>query len=92
VSLTPANPAQSRIEIGAWRLRKSKWSATLFVIIYRYEVLGVAARKDRELDGPRPEVLARLEGPDAATFRTDAHGGVSFYPDGRRVEPRLPGR
>jgi len=43
-------------------------------------------------DYPRREVLARLECPGAATFRTDAHGTVSFYPDGRRVEPRLPGR
>ena len=38
MSLAPANPAQSRIEIGAWRLRKSKWSAILFVMICPYRV------------------------------------------------------
>ena len=41
---------------------------------------------------PPQEVLARLEGLKAATFRTDAHGAVTFYLDGRSVEPRLPGR
>ena len=43
-------------------------------------------------DYPRREVLARLEGSKVATFRTDEHGAVTFYLDGRGVEPRLPGR
>ena len=54
----------------------------------RYAVISAC----NPLGYPRPEVLARLEGLGIATFRTDAHGAVSFYLDGRSVEPRLPGR
>ena len=56
----------------------------------RYAVISVGAHNP--FGYPRQEVLARLEGSSIATFRTDAHGAVTFYLDGRRVEPRLPGR
>ncbi len=56
----------------------------------RYAVISVGAHNP--FDYPRREVLARLEGSNVATFRTDAHGAVTFYLDGRGVEPRLPGR
>lgn len=41
---------------------------------------------------PRREVLERLEGSHVATFRTDVHGAVSFYLNGRSVEAKLPDR
>ncbi|HYN14235.1 MAG TPA: ComEC/Rec2 family competence protein [Terriglobales bacterium] len=56
----------------------------------RYAVISVGAHNP--FGYPRQEVLARLEGSSVATFRTDAHGAVTFYLDGRSVEPRLPGR
>ena len=56
----------------------------------RFAVISVGAHNP--FDYPRQEVLARLEGSNVATFRTDAHGAVTFYLDGRGVEPRLPGR
>ncbi len=56
----------------------------------RYAVISVGAHNP--FGYPRQEVLARLGGSGIATFRTDAHGAVTFYLDGRGVEPRLPGR
>jgi competence protein ComEC len=56
----------------------------------RYAVISAGAHNP--FGYPRPEVLARLEGLNVATFRTDVHGAVSFYLNGRSVEPRLPGR
>jgi len=56
----------------------------------RYAVISVGAHNP--FDYPRREVLARLEGSKVATFRTDTHGAVTFYLDGRGVEPRLPNR
>ncbi len=55
-----------------------------------YAVISVGAHNP--FGYPRQEVLARLGGSGVATFRTDAHGAVTFYLDGRGVEPRLPGR
>jgi len=56
----------------------------------RYAVISAGAHNS--FGYPRPEVLARLQGLDVATFRTDAHGAVSFYLDGYSVGAKLPGR
>jgi len=39
---------------------------------------------------PRPEVVRRLAAAQVTTFRTDTHGAVTFYLDGRSVTPTLP--
>ncbi|MGO9242254.1 MAG: ComEC/Rec2 family competence protein, partial [Bryobacteraceae bacterium] len=56
----------------------------------RFAVISVGAHNP--FDYPRREVLERLEGSKVATFRTDLCGAVTFYLDGRGVEPKLPGR
>jgi len=56
----------------------------------RYAVISVGAHNPFQY--PRHEVLERLEKAKIATFRTDIYGAVTFYLDGRSVEPRLPGR
>ncbi len=56
----------------------------------RYAVISVGAHNP--FGYPRQEVLARLQGSSVTTFRTDAHGAVTFYLDGRGVQPRLPDR
>ena len=56
----------------------------------RYAVISAGAHN--HFGYPRPEVLGRLEADHVATFRTDVHGAVSFFLDGRSVDARLPGR
>jgi competence protein ComEC len=41
---------------------------------------------------PKPEVLERLAERGVRTYRTDLHGAVTFYLDGRMVTPELGGR
>jgi competence protein ComEC len=52
----------------------------------RYAVISVGTRSP--YNHPRPEVLHRLAGAQAATFRTDTLGAVTFYLDGESVTPR----
>ncbi len=41
---------------------------------------------------PRREVLERLSAANVQTFRTDVFGAVTFYLDGKSVQPMLPNR
>jgi competence protein ComEC len=56
----------------------------------KYAVISVGAHNP--FGYPQQPVLARLEQSTIATYRTDAHGAVTFYLNGQSVEPRLPGR
>jgi competence protein ComEC len=52
----------------------------------RYAVISVGPRSP--YNHPRPEVLERLAGARAATFRTDTMGAVTFYLHGEGVTAR----
>ena len=56
----------------------------------KYAVISVGAHNP--FGYPQQQVLAKLEGSGIVTYRTDAHGAVTFYLNGQEVEPRLPGR
>lgn len=49
----------------------------------------ISVGKGNRFGHPRPETLQRLEEAGAATYRTDLHGAVCFYLDGRTVTPQL---
>ena len=51
-----------------------------------YAVISVGAHN--AYGYPRHEVLRRLEASNVATFRTDAHGAVTFYLDGNGIEAK----
>lgn len=53
----------------------------------RWAIISVG--KGNTFGHPRRETLQRLEEAGAATYRTDLHGAVSFYLDGRTVTPQL---
>ena len=53
----------------------------------RWAIISVG--KGNTFGHPRHETLQRLEEAGAATYRTDLHGAVSFYLDGRTVIPQL---
>ena len=78
------------LKVGHHGSATSSTAEFLSAVRPRYAVISVGAHNP--FGYPRPEVLARLEGLGVATFRTDAHGAVSFYLDGRSVEATLPGR
>jgi len=78
------------LKVGHHGSATSSTAEFLAAVRPQYAVISVGAHNP--FGYPRPEVLARLEGLSVATFRTDAHGAVSFYLDGRSVEARLPGR
>jgi len=78
------------LKVGHHGSATSSTAEFLSAVRPRYAVISVGAHNP--FDYPRREVLARLEGSKVSTFRTDAHGAVTFYLDGRGVEPRLPGR
>jgi competence protein ComEC len=78
------------LKVGHHGSATSSTAEFLSAVRPRYAVISVGAHN---LFGyPRQEVLARLGGSHVATFRTDAQGAVTFYLDGRGVEPRLPDR
>ena len=77
------------LKVGHHGSATSSTAEFLSAVQPRYAVISVGAHNP--FDYPRREVLARLEGSKVSTFRTDAHGAVTFYLDGRGVEPRLPG-
>ena len=56
----------------------------------KYALISVGAHNS--FGYPQQQVLARLERSTIATYRTDAHGAVTFYLNGQEVEARLPGR
>jgi competence protein ComEC len=78
------------LKVGHHGSATSSTAEFLAAVRPRYAVISVGAHNS--FGYPRQEVLARLEGSSVATFRTDAHGAVTFYLDGHSVEPRLPGR
>ena len=78
------------LKVGHHGSATSSTAEFLSAVRPRYAVISAGAHNP--FGYPRPEVLARLQGLGVATFRTDAHGAVSFYLDGRGVEPRLPDR
>jgi competence protein ComEC len=53
----------------------------------RWAIISVG--KGNTFGHPRRATLQRLEEAGAATYRTDLHGAVSFYLDGRTVTPQL---
>jgi competence protein ComEC len=53
----------------------------------RWAIISVEARNS--FGHPRIETLKRLEGLGTATYRTDREGAVTFYLDGRTVNPQL---
>jgi len=67
-------------------------SSAEFLSAVRPHYAVISAGAHNPFGYPRPEVLTRLEGLRVATFRTDAHGAVSFYLDGRSVEAKRPDR
>ena len=56
----------------------------------RYAVISAGRRN--QFGYPRKQVLERLQGAGARTYRTDVTGAVTFYLDGKSVEVRLPDR
>lgn len=78
------------LKVGHHGSATSSTAEFLSAVHPHYAVISVGAHNP--FGYPRPEVLARLQNLDVATFRTDAHGAVSFYLDGSGVEPMLPGR
>jgi len=61
-------------------------SADLLATVHpRYAVISVGARN--VYGHPRREVLERLQKAGVRTYRTDENGAVSFYLDGKSVEP-----
>ena len=78
------------LKVGHHGSATSSTAEFLSAVRPHYAVISVGAHNP--FGYPRPEVLARLESLGVATFRTDAHGAVSFYLDGRRVDAKLPGR
>jgi competence protein ComEC len=52
----------------------------------KFAVISVGAQNS--FGHPRREVLSRLAAAQAATYRTDALGAVTFYLDGRSVTPK----
>ncbi|MBZ5647918.1 MAG: ComEC/Rec2 family competence protein [Acidobacteriia bacterium] len=56
----------------------------------RYAVISVGGRNP--FGYPKVEVLERLHGAGVRTYRTDMVGAVTFYLDGKSVEPMLPNR
>jgi competence protein ComEC len=53
----------------------------------KFAVISVGARN--VYGHPRREVLSRLQESDVKTYRTDLDGAVSFYLDGKSVNPRV---
>jgi len=53
----------------------------------KFAVISVGARN--VYGHPRREVLSRLQESDVKTYRTDLNGAVSFYLDGKSVNPRV---
>ena len=78
------------LKVGHHGSATSSTAEFLSAVRPRYAV--ISAGSHNAFGYPRQEVLERLEGSRVATFRTDTHGAVTFYLDGRSVEPRLPGR
>jgi competence protein ComEC len=56
----------------------------------KYAVISVGAHN--AFGYPQQQVLARLEQSNIATYRTDAHGAVTFFLNGQGVEARQRGR
>ena len=56
----------------------------------RFGVISVGFRSP--FGHPRPDVLARLQAAQVATYRTERQGAVSFFLDGHSVTARLPAR
>jgi competence protein ComEC len=54
----------------------------------KYAVISVGAHNS--YGHPRGDVLARLAAAHVLTYRTDFDGAVTFYLDGKSVNPRLP--
>ena len=54
----------------------------------RYAVISVGVRNS--YGHPRAEVLARLADSHVMTYRTDLNGAVTFYLNGKNVNPALP--
>jgi len=78
------------LKVGHHGSATSSTAEFLSAVRPRYAVISAGAHNP--FGYPRPEVLARLQGLGVATFRTDAHGAVSFYLDGYSVGAKLPGR
>jgi competence protein ComEC len=53
----------------------------------KFAVISVGARN--VYGHPRREVLSRLQESNIKTYRTDVDGAVSFYLDGKSVNPRV---
>ncbi len=68
----------------------STGDALLAAVQPRYAVISSGERNP--FGHPRADVLRRLAAAHVATFRTDTHGAVTFYLDGRSVVATLPGR
>ena len=85
-----AEPRADLLKVGHHGSATSSSPEFLSAVQPRFAVISVGAHNP--FNYPRPEVLARLEESKIATFRTDLYGAVTFYLDGRGVEPTLPGR
>ena len=78
------------LKVGHHGSATSSTAEFLSAVNPRYAVITVGAHNP--FGYPRSEVLERLERSHVSTFRTDVHGAVSFYLDGRGLEAKLPGR
>jgi competence protein ComEC len=78
------------LKVGHHGSSTSSTAEFLSAVNPRYAVITVGAHNP--FGYPRSDVLQRLERSHVSTFRTDVHGAVSFYLDGRGLEARLPGR
>ncbi len=85
--MAPRVPHSDLIKVAHDGSKTSSTPEFLAAVHPRYAVISVGARNT--FGHPRPEVLERLAGMNVSTYRTDTHGAVTFYLDGRQVIPAI---
>jgi competence protein ComEC len=83
------NPSADLLKVAHHGSASSTNDDFLAAVKPRFAVISVGARN--VYHHPRAEVLERLQGVGALTYRTDMDGATSFYLDGKTVTPQLSG-
>jgi competence protein ComEC len=79
------NPAAALLKVGHHGSKTSATPEFLAAVRPQYAVISVGTRNPFGL--PKVDVLERLEGSKATTYRTDMAGAVTFFLDGRTAVP-----
>lgn len=85
--ITQEDPEASVLKVAHHGGASATGADLLAAVHPRYAVISVGVRN--VYGHPRREVLQRLQETGVRTYRTDAHGAVSFYLDGTSVTPEV---